>query len=97
MHLKITPFDEENGDLNPKRVNSPLKDFSVNFRFNQIFGIFPGKINDDWTVFTFNKKFIILTFAIKSIFFVTIMSMLYIWLSNQVNIFDREHVVRKRS
>lgn len=66
---------------------SPLKALAFNFRFNQFFGIFPGRISQDWTDFIIVKKLILLTFSIKAIFFTLILTLVYLWLHEQVRMF----------
>jgi hypothetical protein len=84
----ISPASMDIEKTFPKRKTSihlvsPLRTLAFNFRFNQFFGIFPGRISEDWTDFVIVKKLILLTFSIKAMFLTLILTLVYLWLHEQ--------------
>jgi hypothetical protein len=73
------PYTKDNEDY-----ESPMKALAFNFRFNQIFGIFPGRISSDWNDFIIVRKMILLTFGVKALFITTILALVNMWLTEQV-------------
>ena len=63
---------------------SPIKALKLNFRFNQLVGNFPMFISNDWFTVRLIKKRLLLWFVTRAIFVSTILSVLYIWLREQV-------------
>lgn len=69
--------------LEDHKFVSPLRAIAFNFRFNQIFGVLPATLSEDFMVVQFNPLRLLITLGVKVFFISTIAFLISYWLADQ--------------